>query len=168
MHIRPATSDDAKALSELLHTVTSYFTIDPDGKGAEPFFETITPAAMAQRISSAQFQYWTGEDEDGRLIGAVAIRDNTHLYHLYVAADQHRKGFASQLWAHAKQAAIAAGNQGEFTVNSSLYAEKLYLGLGFVPTADKQEMHGLAFIPMRLQLASSDMSEQSNTATSAS
>lgn len=160
MQIRPATIDDAEALSQLLYSVTSYFTIHPDGKGAEQFFETITPAAMAQRLQSAQFQYWAGCDLNGRLIGAVGIRDNTHLYHLYVAADQHRQGYASQLWAHAKQAAMAAGNPGEFTVNSSLYAEKLYLGLGFVPTAEKQEMHGLAFIPMRLQATSTNQQDQ--------
>lgn len=156
MQIRPATIDDATALSQLLHSVTSYFTIHPDGKGAEQFFETITPTAMAQRLQSAQFKYWAGFDSNGRLIGVVGIRDNSHLYHLYVAPDQHRKGYASQLWAHAKQAAIAAGNPGEFTLNSSLYAENMYRGFGFVPTAEKQEMHGLAFIPMRLTMTSSD------------
>lgn len=160
MQIRPATIDDAEALSQLLHSVTSYFTIHPDGRGAELFFDTITPAAMRQRLQSAQFQYWCGFDSNEGLIGVVGIRDNTHLYHLYVAPDQHRKGYASQLWTHAKQAAMAAGNPGEFTVNSSLYAEKLYLRLGFVTTGEKQEMHGLAFIPMRLQEKSTREQDQ--------
>lgn len=163
MHIRPATIDDADAFSQLLHSVTSYFTIHPNGEGAELFFETITPAAMAQRLQSTQFTYWAGVDHLGHLIGVVGIRDNAHLYHLYVAPDQHRKGYASQLWAHAKQAALAAGNPGDFTVNSSLYAEKLYLGLGFVPTSEKQEMHGLAYIPMRLQTSSLGQQQQASS-----
>ncbi|MBC3875861.1 GNAT family N-acetyltransferase [Undibacterium sp. LX15W] len=150
MQIRPAHIDDADIISHLVHSVVSYFTIHPDGRGAEQFFDTITPLAMAQRLQSTQFQYWVALNTEQQIIGAIGIRDNTHLYHLFIAPEQHRKGYAKQLWLHAKQAALARGNPGEFTVNSSLYAEKMYRGFGFVPTAEKQEMHGLAFIPMRL------------------
>ncbi|WP_395004674.1 GNAT family N-acetyltransferase, partial [Undibacterium sp.] len=126
----------------------------PDGQGAELFFASITRDAMAERLCSPQFTYWVAIAETEKIIGAIAIRDNSHLYHLFVDPDQHRQGCAKQLWRHLKDVAIAAGNQGEFTVNSSMYAQAMYEKFGFVASGEKQETHGLVFIPMVLKLGS--------------
>jgi predicted GNAT family N-acyltransferase len=40
------------------------------------------------------------------------------------------------------------GNK-EITVNSSIFAEKIYTKLGFEKTAELQEQDGIQFIPMR-------------------
>jgi ribosomal protein S18 acetylase RimI-like enzyme len=152
--IRPAVLADADALSALAHLVATYFTRHPDGQGAELFFASITPDAMAERLCSTQFRYWVATAEAGKIIGAIAIRDNSHLYHLFVDPDQHRQGCAKQLWIHMKAAAITAGNAGEFTVNSSIYAQAMYEKFGFVASAEKQETHGLVFLPMTLKLGS--------------
>jgi ribosomal protein S18 acetylase RimI-like enzyme len=152
--IRPAVLADADALSALAHLVAPYFTRHPDGQGAELFFASITPEAMAERLTSPQFRYWVATAETGKIIGAIAIRDNSHLYHLFVDPDQHRQGCAKQLWRHLKDAANAAGNPGEFTVNSSIYAQAMYEKFGFVASAEKQETHGLVFLPMALKLGS--------------
>jgi len=153
MLIRPASLEDAEVLSHLVHRVVSYFTIHQDGRGAEPFFSSITSTAMAERLQSPQFRYWIAVDIQQEIIGAVGIRDNSHLYHLFVDPQHHQRGYGTQLWMHVKAYALANGNPGVFTVNSSLFAEKMYRQFGFVATAEKQEMHGLAFIPMTLIMA---------------
>jgi GNAT superfamily N-acetyltransferase len=146
--IRPAIADDAEALSALAHLVAPYFTIHADGRDAELFFASITVAAMLERIRSSQYWYWVALDGNDNIVATIAIRDNAHVYHLFVNPDQHRHGYASQLWLHAKEAAMAAGNPGEFTVNSSLFARAMYEKFGFHAAAEQQQMHGLAFIPM--------------------
>lgn len=153
MLIRPAVLEDAEVLSHLVLRVISYLTIHADGREAEPFFASITPAAMAERLQSNQFRYWIGIDDHREIVGAIGIRDNAHLYHLFVDPQHHQQGYGTQLWQFVKAYALAQGNPGTFTVNSSLFAEKMYLKFGFVPTAEKQEMHGLAFIPMTLKMA---------------
>lgn len=39
---------------------------------------------------------------------------------------------------------------GEFTVNSSLYAVPVYERYGFIPAGLRVEVHGIAFVPMKL------------------
>lgn len=42
--IRPALPEESKSISELIKSVAHYFTIHPDGKGAEQFLLSIAPA----------------------------------------------------------------------------------------------------------------------------
>ena len=47
MQIRPATLNDADAISALIKSVVHYFTLQPQGQGAEGFLQGIEPAAIA-------------------------------------------------------------------------------------------------------------------------
>lgn len=151
MRIRLATPADAEAISALILSVSRYFTLHPDGAGAEEFLATLSPDAIHGYLSSPDFVYRVAEDEGG-LAGVVAVRENRHLYHLFVAPAGHRRGLARRLWTEAMEAALHAGNPGEFTVNSSLYALPVYERFGFVATGPRVETMGIAFVPMRLVL----------------
>ena len=151
MRIRRATPADAEAISALILGVSGYFTLHPDGVGAEEFLETISPDAIRGYLTSPDFAYRVAEDEGG-LGGVVAVRENRHLYHLFVAPSGHRRGLARRLWTGAMEAALRAGNPGEFTVNSTPYAVPVYERFGFVPTGPRVETKGIAFVPMRLVL----------------
>lgn len=151
MHIRPATPADAAAISALIMSVAPAFTVRPDGEGAEEFFAKISPEAIAGYLASPEYAYRVAE-EDGALAGVVAIRGNSHLYHLFVSPHFQRRGLARQLWDAAMEAALRAGNPGAFTVNSSLYALSVYERFGFTPTGPRQEMQGIAWVPMKLDL----------------
>ena len=83
------------------------------------------------------------------MAGVVAMRENTHLFHLFVPRALHRQGMARQLWRAARDASIARGNTTGFTVNSSVYALPFYESLGFVATAPRVEADGIAYVPMR-------------------
>ena len=149
MHIRPANYHDARAISALISNVRHFFTTDPGGAGAEEFLKTITPASIGSYIEAENFNYFVATIND-ELAGVVALRDNKHLYHLFVAPQFQRKKIAEQLWLLVKTFAIESGNQNEFTVNSSPFAVPVYEKFGFQPTGPQVEMHGIAFIPMKL------------------
>jgi GNAT superfamily N-acetyltransferase len=151
MRIRPATGDDAAAISALILGVSPSFTLRPDGEGAEVFLATLSPEAIGGYLASPDYAYRVAE-EDGALAGVVAVRENRHLYHLFVAEAFQGRGLSRRLWDAARDAALRAGNPGEFTVNSSLYAVPVYEKFGFHPTDPRVEQHGVAWVPMKLVL----------------
>ncbi|HEY0038684.1 MAG TPA: GNAT family N-acetyltransferase [Longimicrobium sp.] len=148
---RVATVDDAGRISALIASLARYFLADPDRpQDAAAFFETITPPAIAISIASGRFRYHVAESAD-ELAGIVGVRDAGHLYHLMVAEPFHRRGIASRLWDVAKNAAVADGNTGQFTVNSSVNAVRVYERFGFTATGTVQVQNGIAFVPMELR-----------------
>lgn len=69
----------------------------------------------------------------------IALRGNSHDYHLFVAQAFQRKGLGRSLWRRVYQAALEAGNNWRFTVNSSVSAVPVYERLGFVAIGSKVE-----------------------------
>lgn len=147
--IRPAASEDAPAISRLIHSVSHFFTVHPQGEGADAFLDSIRPAAIASYIQSNDFLYllgWSGQE----LAGVIAIKDATHVYHLFVAPAFQRQGVARLLWQTASQIVIQSGNRQGFTVNSSLYAVPMYAHFGFKVSGPPVHTKGIAFVPMAL------------------
>lgn len=88
---------------------------------------------------------------DGKIVGVVAIKENRHLYHLFVSKEFQGRGVARELWEAAKGASLAAGNRGRFTVHSSLGAVGLYERLGFVKESEAVNRSGVVYVPMKLE-----------------
>jgi GNAT superfamily N-acetyltransferase len=148
--IREAKPEDAGAISALVTSLAPFFLADPgDLQAAAPFFATISPEAFRGNFASGRFRYHVAES-DGELAGFVGVRDDQHLYHLFVAERFHRRGLAARLWEVAKAAARAAGNSGRFTVNSSRYAIPVYERFGFQATGPEVHKDGVTFVPMAL------------------
>lgn len=148
MVIRPATTNDAEAISALISGVAHYFTLHPQGLGAEAFLKTIEPSAISGYITAENIMYQVAF-VDNELTGVIAIRDHHHLLHLFVAPTFQRQGIAERLWLFAKEQAIEAGNRDGFTVNSTPYAVPVYERFGFKATGPKVETHGIAYVPMK-------------------
>ena len=87
--------------------------------------------------------------DSGELAGFIAIRNNDHLYHLFVDRRWHRQGLARRLWDAARSAALAQGGSGSFTVNASSFAVPVYEAFGFERTGPLQCVKGLQVNPMR-------------------
>jgi len=149
--LRPALVADAPAIVALIDDLMPFLTLHPDGAGAEKFIEHCRQPAIEGYLSQSRYAYQLAHI-DGALAGVVAMRDNTHLFHMFVPRALHRRGMARRLWQAARDASIAAGNTTGFTVNASLYALPLYACLGFVATGPKVEMDGIAFVPMCMAL----------------
>ena len=151
MEIRAATLRDAESISKLVRQLSAkYIANEFTAEGRETLLNSMTPAAIEKYIQTG-FRYHVAE-VGGQLVGVVAVKDNSHLYHLFVAENYQRQGIASGLWRLAKQACFEEENPGEFTVNSSKYAQKVYETLGFVAQSGPQDKNGVIFIPMKLTI----------------
>lgn len=148
MQIRRAGVEDAPAISALITSHLPLLTVRPDGAGAGRFLESIAPQAIEVYVTAPNFRYGVAES-GSRLAGVVAVRDGTHLFHLFVAGGLQRQGLARRLWAHAMLQAQSSGPVETFTVNASLFAVPAYERLGFVVCGKPVEQHGVAFVPMR-------------------
>ena len=149
MQIRSATEADAGRISGLIRSLSGPFMLSPDGSGAERFLESISEQAIRGYILATNFSYLVAEFE-GELAGVVALRDNSHLYHLFVAPAHQGKASVAVCGPLSGRRRFSLGNSGRFTVNSSLNAVPVYARFGFVPTGPKVETHGVAFVPMQL------------------
>lgn len=144
--IRRAVPEDADAISKLIMGAAHHFLVDPCRKGAELFFASITPQAIRDYINDQRFHYLVA-DQDANLLGAVALRDGRHLFHLFVAPSHQRRGIASSLWDAARSA--AAPDAMFLTVNASANAVAAYQRFGFTTVGPRQEVNGVAFTPMQ-------------------
>lgn len=145
---RPAHAGDAAAISALIRQFAHEFTISADGSGAEQFLASVSTEAEAGYIADPRYRYIATYAGDA-LAGFIAMRDRSHVFHLFVAPQFQRLGLATRLW-HA--ALASAPGLADFTVNSSPAALPVYQRFGFAPTGAQVEMHGIRFVPMRMSL----------------
>lgn len=155
MKVEHAAVADASRISALIRELSRSFLVSPSGEGAEPFFAAISESAIKGYVLASNFEYFVAEAQ-GRLAGVVALRDNSHLFHLFVAEPFQGQGLAGKLWQMVKAKAIQSGNPGKFTVNSSLNARPVYEKFGFVASGPVVQTHGVTFQPMQLGQAHND------------
>jgi len=151
MNIRPGAHNDSKVLAELIDSFRPMLTLDPTGAGAEQYLISVSESAEREYLSSPRYLYLVAELE-GRVVGFIAMRDRTHLFHLFVAAEHQGRGIARALWERAREQILRDGGGAVFTVNSSLSAVPVYKRFGFRPAGAEIQAHGIAFVPMRLEL----------------
>lgn len=149
MQVRLATVDDVPRISALIRSLCEPFFLLPGGESAELFLQSIGEAAVQGYVTAQNFCYHVVESE-GQLAAVVALRDNSHLYHLFITPGFQGRGMARELWQLVKVQALQAGNPGRFTVNSSLNAVPVYERFGFVATEPVVAKHGVSFQPMVL------------------
>ncbi|MBI3547301.1 MAG: GNAT family N-acetyltransferase [Gammaproteobacteria bacterium] len=128
------------------------FNANSCGEVAPWFLASVTSSAIADHIADAKFNYLVGFVGQ-TLAGVIALRDTTHVHHLFVAHEFHRQGVAARLWEQAKTDAIALGNKKSFSVRSSEYAVPVYERFGFHVVGARAEKDGVIFVPMKLELS---------------
>ena len=149
LRIRAAVPEDSESICKLIcGLVEKFIAKEFSSQGIDFLLSTITADAISENMRSG-YRYHVAE-VNGLLTGVVAVRDNTHLFHLFVAEQFHRKGIARKLWQLAMTECLREGNTGEFTVNSSAYALGVYRKLGFVSQSGPKDKNGVIFYPMKL------------------
>ncbi|MEO4048018.1 GNAT family N-acetyltransferase [Pseudomonas sp. CAU 1711] len=145
MSIRSATIDDAPRIAELVRSLSHHYLDNPQGKLPDWFCQTLSLQAFRQRAASGDYAAFVFA-RDGVIAGYLAMRGDSHLYHLFVHADQQRRGIARQLWQHA-----LVRSQAEcITLRSSLCAVAVYRRFGFSSTGPRGNRDGISFQPMEL------------------
>jgi len=155
MRIRNITDNDIAEVATLMRGLSQEFITNEGSAAAADFFTRENDGAGLRSFIGAGMVYHVAE-QDGRIVGFVALRESKHLFHMFVDKHHHRQGIAKALWATARQTALDAGNPGVFTVNSSNYAVAAYEALGFVRTAPTQCKNGIYYNPMILDGRHSD------------
>jgi GNAT superfamily N-acetyltransferase len=148
MEIRAGSPADAEAIAALIDSFQSELTDDPSGAGAEEYLASVSVQAEREYLVSERYRYLVAYS-DSQLAGFIAIRDGSHLFHLFVERSHQAKGIARRLWERALEELCAPSNDGGFTVNSSLRAVPVYQAFGFVPAGSIQSVYGISFLPMR-------------------
>lgn len=143
--------EDAEAISCLACELSArYIVPDFTPEGSEILLSSMTNEKIRKYMGDG-FRYHVALSNN-QVIGAIAIRDNSHLYHLFVNENFHRQGIATRLWETARDICLATGNPGRFTVNVSLNARPVYEKFGFVTTSSAQDKNGVIALPMKLTL----------------
>jgi GNAT superfamily N-acetyltransferase len=148
MEFRAGAPADAEAIAALIASFQGELTDDPSGAGAEEYLASVSVQAERDYLASERYRYLLAYS-DSKFAGFIAIRDGSHLFHLFVERSHHRQGIARRLWERALEELCADGSDGGFTVNSSLSAVPVYQAFGFAPVGSIQSMHGISFLPMR-------------------
>ena len=149
MLIRPLELTDIPAVADLLRELAREFIVHQSTPEGASTFLTENDELGVRGFLARGYVYHVAV-ADGELAGFVAMRDRSHLFHLFVGKQWHRRGVARALWDAARKAALAAGGDGVFTVNSSNFAVSVYESFGFVRAGPTQCVKGRYFNPMRL------------------
>ena len=149
MKIRIATPKDAPGVSSLISASAHRFMVRPDGLGAERFLESVAPQAIASYISNPSFHYVVAVC-NSNVVGAAALRDGTHIFHLFVSPPMQGLGLGRALWSTLK--GIAASNTDTLTVNASPNAVAIYERFGFEATGPRTEVGGIYYVPMTARI----------------
>ena len=153
MDIREATKQDGKAIAELIRELAVKFIIPEfSAQGKNSFLDSNDQEAIEAFIDNG-FHYYVAETL-GNTVGVVGVRENSHLYHLFVSEAQQGKGLSRQLWELAKNKCLSNGNPGKFTVNSSNNSIGVYEAFGFRRTSGMEENNGVLYNPMLLEINS--------------
>ncbi len=147
VRIRPARLDDADAISALVtESARAFITPHYSSTGAAVLLESMTAEETRGRMERG-FRYIVAVDGDS-IVGVGAMKENTHLYHLFVAATHHGQGIARRMWEDLRDHALAHGNPGRITVNSSRYAVPVYERFGFYKDGGITEKNEITCQPM--------------------
>jgi len=151
MMIRKATLNDSQTIADLIEKLAVKFIVHEfTDEGRATFLNSNNTSKIHQFIEQG-FDYHVAEDKD-EIVGVIGIRDNSHLYHLFVAESHQGQGLARVLWEHARERCLSRGYLGNFTVNSSNNAVQVYEAFGFVRTSGVKERNGVLYNPMKLDL----------------
>jgi len=156
MDILPLADHDipalAPAIAALLRELALEFIVHEASREGASTFLAENDQSGVRKFLALGYVYHVAL-EDGQLAGFIAIRDNSHLFHLFVGKRWQGQGLARRLWNVARAAAVARGGDGDFTVNSSNHGVPTYEAFGFVRVGPMQCAKGLYFNPMRLAWA---------------
>ena len=147
--IRPAYReewDDAMALA--WRTFMQFEAHDFTQAGVESFLDFITDTVLYRMFIMGAYQLF-GAYDDGRMIGMISLRGETHISLLFVDEKYHRMGIGRGLIEYVSRYVLTEEGHRCITVNAAPYATGFYHRMGFVDTNTEQACDGIRFTPMQ-------------------
>ncbi len=147
MSIRVANKYDVSNICSLVSSLSHFYLESCEMELPNWFAETLTTEAFLSRIQSDEYLNFVYEVQ-GEVVGYLALKGNSHLYHLFVSESYQGKGISRCLWSHAITKCIAE----IYTLRSSLFAVPIYKKFGFKVVGEAGEKDGIGFQPMELRV----------------
>lgn len=145
MTIRLATESDAHEIAELVMLLSSFYTKNPTDEIPLWLNKSFSQQAFISRILDSDYSNFVYVC-DGRVVGYISLKSQSHLYHLFVSEAYQRQGIARQLFDRVLSSTAA----NIITVRSSIYAVPFYKKLGFIESGISATKDGIVFQPMEL------------------
>ena len=122
---------------------------DYSKQGNDTFKDFIKPENVLDRFNGLNIFVAKYNNE---IIGVLEIRNNDHISLFFVKKDFHKQGVGKKLFEKYLETIKKNSEIKTITVNSSIYAEKIYEKLGFVKINEIQEKNGIKYIPMECKI----------------
>jgi GNAT superfamily N-acetyltransferase len=146
--VRPAYReewDDAMALA--WRTFMRFEADDYTPEGVESFQDFITDTMLHRMFVIGAYQLF-GAYQDGKMVGMISLRNETHISLLFVDENYHRHGIGRRLIDYVSEYVHNEEGHHMLTVNAAPYATGFYHRIGFVDTGTVQESDGITYTPM--------------------
>jgi GNAT superfamily N-acetyltransferase len=140
-------------VSSMIDNIFDEFVgMDYSLEGNSTFKDYINPQNIFNRFSDKSSQFFTVKYEN-KIIGIMEIKNTDHISLFFVKNEFHGQGIGKLLFRYylEKRKNENTGIKA-ITVNSSIYAEKIYEKLGFIKTNGLQEKDGIKYIPMEYKI----------------
>ena len=142
-----------EALDLAMETYLEFEAPDYGPEGVTTFRRDLYDnAAFRADCMSGANRMWGALDQ-GRVIGLMAMRGESHIVLVFTHRDYHRRGVASAIL-RALLSDVRRENPTlrRLTLNSSPYGLPFYLHAGFQPAGAEQTINGIRFTPMTYDL----------------
>lgn len=147
--IRPAYRDEwDDAMSLAWRTFMQFEAQDFTPAGVESFQEFITDTILYRMFMLGSYQLF-GAYDNGRMVGMISLRGETHISLLFVDGKYHRMGIGRGLIEYVSRYVLTEEGHDGITVNAAPYATGFYHRMGFVDTSAEQASDGIRYTPMK-------------------
>lgn len=132
--MRLAHPEDARIIGVLARRVTRRWILpEQPAEAAGPLLAGMSAHAIRRKIRDGQRFHLAFVGDV--LVGIAAIREDSHLFQLFVGTRHQGQGIARRLWQRVLRDSIRRAGTRHFTLNASMGAVPVYLRLGFEPNA---------------------------------
>ena len=146
--IRPAYHDewdDAMVLAWRTFMRFEAHDYTPEGVGS--FLDFITDTVLYKMFVMGSYQLF-GAYDNGRIVGMISLRNETHISLLFVDERYHRMGIGRELIEYVSSYILNEEGHRCITVDAAPYATGFYHRMGFVDTDVEQTKDGIRYTPM--------------------
>ncbi len=129
--MRLARVEDAAAITVLARRVVRRWIMPHQPRAGVLALEEAfsVPVIRARLLAGQRFHL---AYVDGVLAGVAAVRDDCHVFQLFVGTRYQGQGIGRRLWARLRRDCVRRAGTRVFTLNAALGAVPVYLRLGFV------------------------------------
>ena len=141
LRLRLARPEDAPAIALLARRVARRWIIPNQPRaGALALEEALATPRIREKIQAGQRFHLAFVD--GVLAGIAAVRNDNHVFQLFVGTRYQGQGIARTLWNRLRQDCMRRAGTRVFTLNAAIGAIPVYLRLGFVRDDDPRRVPG--------------------------